>query len=339
MTVQAPNPLFEILICDRFALEAKVELSQNKKFNVQTYSTEPNHFHSGSEEKLTKAHALIIRSKFFITKELLDKTPDLKLIVTCTSGFDHIDLNETQKRNICVMFTPEANTTSAAELTWSLLLACNRSIIKADATLKKGLWAREPFLGTELSSKTLGLVGLGRIGKKVATYANAFGMNVLAFDPYVEASAFVESKATRVSYEEILKQSDILSFHVPATQETKNMFSQSQIEYIHPELILINTSRGSVINEDDLVKALQDKKMKYAALDVFAKEPLNPNSKLLNCPNLILTPHLGAYTDEAFLKASFEASQYVQQFFEENKMKNTLPLKNDWGLLSFSERT
>lgn len=329
----------EILICDRFAFEAQIELAQNKNFHVQTYSTPPSLILHHEAEKLMKAQALIIRSKFFITSELLDKTPQLKLIVTCTSGFEHIDLNETQKRNICVMFTPEANTIAAAELTWGLLLACNRSIAAAHTTLKKGIWMREPFLGTELAHKTLGIVGLGRIGKKVAQYANAFGMNVLAFDPYVEAMAFTESKAARVSYEEILKQSDFLSFHVPSTKETQNMFSQSQIECVHPDLILINTSRGSVVNEEDLIKALQDQKIKFAALDVFAKEPLAQNSKLLSCPNLILTPHLGAYTKEAFLRASFEASRYVEDFFKNNKTQNTLPLKNDWGRLSFSERT
>ena len=317
-----------ILIGERFALEALVELKKNKNFKIDNYS----------EEKAATADALIIRSKFKIDNSLLDKTPTLKLIVTCTSGFDHIDLTETQKRNITVMFTPDANAVSAAELTWSLLMAANRKICAAYKETKAGQWNREPFLTHELAHKTLGIVGLGRIGSLVAAFGKAFSMQVLAFDPYQDETVFTQTGAQRVSYEEVLKQSDFLTFHVPATFETKNMFGRSQIEYVNPETVLINTSRGSVIVEDDLAQALQDKKIKFAALDVFNKEPLTRESKLLKCQNVILTPHLGAYTEEAFLKASLEAAARVTDFFENNKTKNTLPLVNDWGSLSFAER-
>lgn len=317
-----------ILICERFSVEAQIELKKNKKFNVENYS----------DEKLKTAHALIIRSKTKIHKDLLDQAPNLQLIVTCTSGFDHIDLTETEKRNICVMFTPEANTISAAELTWSLLLNSTRQVFAANKDLKAGHWRRDSLTGTELANKTLGLVGLGRIGQRVAKIANAFDMKVLAFDPYVEAEAFQKTQAQRVSYEELLKQSDIISFHVPATNETRNMFSRSQLEYVHPDLILINTSRGSVINEDDLVQALSQNKIRFAALDVFSKEPLTRESKLLKLSNVILTPHIGAFTEEAFLKASLQGARRVHEYFENQLTQNTLPLKNDWGTLSFSER-
>lgn len=317
-----------ILICERFALEALVELKANKNFLVENYS----------DEKASTADALVIRSKFRITTAQLDKSPNLKLIVTCTSGFDHIDLDETQKRGITVMFTPEANAISAAELAWSLLMAANRHVCAAYREMKAGKWNREPFLSHELHGKTLGIIGLGRIGSRVASFAQAFGMKVLAFDPYQDEAVFQQAQALRVSYEEILKQSDFLSFHVPATFETKNMFSRSQIEYVNPEVIIVNTSRGSAINEDDLADALLDKKIRFAALDVFQKEPLTRESKLNKCQNVILTPHLGAYTEEAFSKASLEAAQRVTEFFELNKTRNTLPLKNDWGSLSFAER-
>ncbi|MEK6628981.1 MAG: NAD(P)-dependent oxidoreductase [Bdellovibrionota bacterium] len=319
-----------ILICERFAFEAEIALKQNKNFNVQNYS----------EEKLATATALIIRSKFLITPELLDKAPNLELIVTCTSGFDHINLIETQKRKICVMFTPDANATAASELTWTLLMTSNRQTLAAHQELKSGDWNREAyFMSPELTNKTIGIIGLGRIGSLVAKYAKAFNMNVLAFDPYVAASAFTDTQATRASYEEVLKQADFLSFHVPFTNETKNMFNRSHLEFVNPDLILINTSRGGVVNEDDLIQALNDKKIKFAALDVFSKEPLTKESKLLKCKNIILTPHLGAYTEEAFLKASLEANKRVSEFFENNKTLNTLPIQNDWGSLSFSERS
>ena len=329
MTSLKTNAQKNILICERFAFEAQIKLKQNKNFNIENFS----------EEKLAATHALIIRSKFKIDEQLLSKTPNLELIVTCTSGFDHINLTQTQKRNICVMFTPDANARAAAELTWSLLMASARHILAAHQDIKSGIWNREPRLGIELANKTIGIVGLGRIGSLVAKFASAFNMEVLAFDPYVDEDAFTNSGATRVSYEEILKQADFLSFHVPATKETQNMFNRSHIEIVHPELILLNTSRGNVVNEDDLIKALQEKKIKFAALDVFNKEPLTKESKLLKCDNVILTPHLGAYTSEAFLKASLEASLRVIDFFENNKTQNTLPLKNDWQSLSFAERT
>jgi D-3-phosphoglycerate dehydrogenase len=318
-----------ILICERFALEALVALKNNKNFNVENYT----------EENSATANALIIRSKFKITDEILKKSPNLKLIVTCTSGFDHIDLKATSNNKITVMFTPDANVTSAAELTWTLLMAANRKVAAANKDLKSGLWNRDNHLSTELAHKTLGIVGLGRIGSKVAKFAKAFSMDVIAFDPYVEPAAFEKIDAERVSYEEILKRSDFLSFHVPATKETNNMFNRSHYEYTSPELILINTSRGSVVVEDDLALALNENKIRFAALDVFQKEPLSKESKLLKCQNILLTPHLGAYTEEAFLKASQEAASLVTNFFENNKTRNTLPLINDWGSLSFTERS
>jgi D-3-phosphoglycerate dehydrogenase len=318
-----------ILICERFALEAQLSLKNNKNFNVEKYS----------DENSTSADALIIRSQFKITEDVLKKSPNLKLILTCTSGFDHIDLKATEQNKITVMFTPEANATSAAELTWTLLMAANRKVAAANKELKSGVWTRNNYLSNELAHKTLGLVGLGRIGSKVAQFAKAFSMNVMAFDPYVEPAAFENCEAERVSYEEILKRCDFLSFHVPATKETTNMFNRSHYEYTSPEMILINTSRGQVINEDDLALALNENKIRFAALDVFQKEPLSPESKLLKCQNILLTPHLGAYTEEAFLKASHEAALRVTDFFENNKTRNTLPLMNDWGRLSFTERS
>lgn len=318
-----------ILICERFSLEALVKLKQNKGFLVENFS----------EEKLSSANGLIIRSKFKITRELLEKAPALEVIITCTSGYDHIDLVETKKRNICVMYTPDANVNSTAELTWGLILSANRKINLAQKEMKAGQWNRELFLANELSGKTLGIVGLGRIGSKVAKIAAAFEMKVLAFDPYQTDQQFTAAGAQRVSYEEVLKGSDVLSFHVPNTFETKNMFGPSQIEYVPPEIIIINASRGSVVNEEAVAEALNEKKIRFAAFDVYAKEPLQRDSKLLKTPNVVLTPHLGAYTEEAFLKASLEACERITQYFLKQKVLNSLPLQNDWGSLSFLERT
>lgn len=323
---------FNILITDRFSSEGMTALKKNKKFQVNTLPSE------NSEQKkqhLQTAHGLIIRSKFKIDKDLLQQTPLLKVIVTATSGYDHIDLVETEKKHITVMYTPEANAQSAAELTWGLILNCERHITMAHKEIKAGSWQREPFLGHELSGKNLGVIGLGRIGQKMAKIAKAFDMTVFAFDPYQEEAVFQNLQAHRVSYEEVLKQSDILTFHVPLTQETTHMLNRSHFEYIHPDCVVINASRGSVIQEDDLAEALLNKKIRCAALDVFAKEPLERNSKLLKCQNLIMTPHLGAYTEEAFKKASLQAAIQIEDFLLRNRIQNALPLINDWGSLSF----
>lgn len=318
-----------ILICERFAMEALVKLKQISAFEVDQFS----------EEKLKTANALIIRSKFKITKELLDKSPALEVIVTCTSGYDHIDLEETKKRDICVMYTPDANVSSTAEMTWALILSANRKVVLAQKEMKSGIWNRDLFISNELAGRTLGVVGLGRIGSRVAKIAHAFEMKVLSFDPYQTDENFKKANAERVSYEEVLKGSDILTFHVPFTFETKNMFGASQLEYVSPDLILVNASRGCVIDEEAVAEALNEKKLGFAALDVFAKEPLSRDSKLLKTPRVVLTPHLGAYTEEAFLKASFEACERITQYFLNQNVLNTLPLQNDWGSLSFLERT
>ena len=319
-----------VLICDRFSIEAEVQLKQQKNLNIKKY---------GTDEDLKTAHALIVRSKFKLSKEVLDMCPVVEVIVTCTSGYDHIDLKETEKRGIKVMYTPDANAVSAAELTWALIMAAQKHVVAANKDVKAGHWNRDLFVSHELAGHNIGIVGLGRIGSRVARMARAFDMHVLAFDPYQTEETFKACHATRCSYEEILKQSDILTFHVPFTFETKNMFGRSQLEYVSPELILINASRGSVVNEDDVVEALNNRKLKFAALDVFAKEPLNRESKLLKCQHAILTPHLGAFTHEAFLKASNEGAKRIIEFFNEKKTLNTLPLQNDWGSLSFAERT
>ncbi len=331
-TVNNLNSLKKILICDRFAFEAMIHLKKNSAFEIIQAST--------SELQLAHiadADGILIRSKLKIDAAFLNHAKKLKVIVTCTSGFDHINLSEAQKRNITVMFTPEANQIAAAEHTWALILASARFIPQAHKELKAKNWNRDSFLGFELHGKMLGVVGLGRIGARVAKIANAFGMKVFAFDPYCDDAAFAESNAERCSYDELLKQVDVVSFHVPGTKETKHMLNRLSFEMLNPSAVVINTSRGSVVHEDDLAEALQSGKIKSAALDVFEKEPLDKNSKLLKCSNIIFTPHLGAYTEEAFLKASMQGALQIENYFMSHKIENALPLVNSWGSLSFQE--
>lgn len=316
----------KILITDRFAQDSLLYLQQNAAYEV-VKSDSPHHL---PLEHLVTAHALLIRSRTQITEELLQKARQLQLIITGTSGFDHIDLDATQRWGVTVMNTPNANVESAAQLTWSLVLSCASQLLASHRMVKSGEWKRDQVTGLELSGRTYGVVGLGRIGTRVAQIAQAFGMNVMAFDPYQNDEVFEALKIKRSSYEEVLKTADVISFHVPKTAETEHMLSLSQLEQIHRGVILVNTSRGTVIKEQDLVQALESKWIRAAGLDVFEKEPLNRESKLLKFPNVILTPHTGANTDEAFFKASQIAAQKLVAFFVDGSTSDTLPPRVAW---------
>lgn len=316
----------KILITDRFAQDSFLYLQQHSQFEV-VRCDHPYHL---PLEHLVSAHALLIRSRTPINEELLKKARHLQLIITCTSGFDHIDLEATQKWGVTVMHTPTANVESAAQLTWGLVLNCVNNIQQAHKMVKSGEWKRDLITGIELSGRTYGIIGLGRIGSRVAQIAQAFGMNVVAFDPYQEDEVFERLQIPRFSYEEVLKTADIVSFHVPKTLETEHMLNRSHFEYIHRGIVLVNTSRGSVINENDLCEALENAWLRSVGLDVYEKEPLSRNSNLLTHANIILTPHIGANTEDAFFKASQIAANKLMAFFVDGSTSDTLPPRAPW---------
>lgn len=316
----------KILITDRFAQDSFLYLQQHSQFEV-VRADNPQHL---PLEHLVSAHALIIRSRTRINEELLKKAQQLQLIITCTSGFDHIDLDATQKWGVTVMHTPSANVDSAAQLTWGLVLNCVNNIQQGHKMVKVGDWNRDAITGIELSGRNYGIVGLGRIGTRVAEIAQAFGMNVVAFDPYQEDSVFEKLNIPRLSYEEVLKTADVVSFHVPKTLETEHMLNRSHFEYLHRGIVLINTSRGSVINENDLCEALGKGWLRAVGLDVFEKEPLQRNSNLLTYNNVTLTPHIGANTEDAFFKASQVAANKLMAFFVDGSTSDTLPPRAPW---------
>jgi len=314
-----------VLITDRLTQDSLVTLSHQPFLEVQKTPTPDL---AGVD--LAGVSGLVIRSRTPITRELLQRAKGLQLVVTATSGFDHIDLVACEEWGVTVMFTPWANVESAAQLTWALVLACANRVVTAGREIKGGNWNREALIGNELFGKIYGVVGLGRIGTRVTQIAEAFGMHCLAYDPYQDEEAFRQAGSERVAFEEILKQSDVLSFHVPKTPETQKMLNRSQFEYIHRGVILVNTSRGNVISEPDLVEALEQGWLGSVGLDVFEKEPLPRTSKLLNFPNVVLTPHIGATTTEAFAKASEQAALKVIRFFVDGATSDTLPPKEAW---------
>lgn len=309
----------KVLVTDRFDIRAYALLEACDALAVET-ARQPQ----PSEAELADAEALVIRSRTKITAELLDRAPRLRLVITSTSGFDHIDLSATDARGLDVMYTPGANAASAAELTWALVLACARRLPEAGRAIKAGDWARDRLLGTELEGRTYGVIGLGRIGGRVARIAQAFGLKAVAFDPYREAAEFEACGVERLGLDELMRLADVVSVHVPATPETRPLLHAGHLALLSPEAILVNTSRGQAVDENALLAALESGKLKAAGLDVFAREPLNRASPLLSLPNVVLTPHLGATTAAAFAKSSREAAEKTIAYFERGEKADPL---------------
>jgi D-3-phosphoglycerate dehydrogenase len=251
-------------------------------------------------EKLTQlarnAKALLVRNQTKVDKRLIDNAEDLLIIGRAGVGCDNIDVEYASKKGIVICYTPDENTIATAELAIGLMFALARKIPSGDKSTKAGNWDRMKHLGDELYNKTLGIVGFGKIGKAVAARAHSLGMEIITYDKY-------EGKNTDISVavetlEELLRQSDIITAHLPLSDDTKNIFNKKTFNLMKPGSLLINTSRGGIIAEDDLISALETGKIKGAALDVRLKEPPD-KSKLNDFENVILTPHVGGLTRES----------------------------------------
>jgi D-3-phosphoglycerate dehydrogenase len=254
--------------------------------------------------------ALIVRSGTAVNRELLERGTQLKIVGRAGVNVDNIDIPAATERGIMVMNTPESVSVSAAEHTLALMLALARRIPSAEASLKRGEWKRGLFLGMQLHGKILGLIGFGRVGQLVAERALAFGMNVLAFDPYVDSGLARRSQVTLVTFAELLARSDIVSLHVPLTDSTETIIGAGELEQMKPGAYLINTARGNLVAEDALHAALVSGHLGGAALDVFAAEPPG-RSPLFESPNVVAVPHLGASTIEAQRAVSLQIAEQV----------------------------
>jgi D-3-phosphoglycerate dehydrogenase / 2-oxoglutarate reductase len=281
------------------------------------------------DKDLTELEVAVVRTKVKFDKEAFNKFDKLKLIVTATSGFDHIDIHEAKVRGIQVAYCPEGNVHSASELTIMLALALARKTEKARAFIRKGEWDRNQLMGTELFGKTWGILGLGRIGRKVATVAQSLGMDIIACDPFVEDEVFEKMRIERMGLKELYAAADILSLHVPLTPKTKGIVNLRTMEHMSNHLLLVNTSRGEVVQEADLIDGLRRNMIAGFALDVFNEEPLNRKSALFNCENVVLTPHIGANTFEAFERSCHLAVDKVIQFSESQKFSGD-PFEEAW---------
>lgn len=273
--------------------------------------------------------ALIVRSQTKVTAPILQAAARLRVVGRAGVGIDNVDLEAATRRGVIVMNTPGGNTISTAEHAFSLLLSVARKIPQAHSNLQAGRWDRKQFEGTELYNKTLGIIGMGRIGSELSRRAIAFGMRVLAYDPYLASS---RARALQVELveelDELLPLADFLSLHTPLTPETHHLLNATRLAKTKPGVRLINCARGGLIDEAALLDSLGSGQVAGAALDVFETEPLPNDSPLRRIPNLILTPHLGASTVEAQESVGIEIAQAIRAALLEGTIRNAINLPN-----------
>jgi D-3-phosphoglycerate dehydrogenase / 2-oxoglutarate reductase len=257
---------------------------------------------------------MLVRSRTKVRAPLIDAATNLKVIVRGGVGLDTIDVNYAESKGITVMNTPQASSASVAELTIGYMIALARQIPQATSSMKAGKWEKNKFEGEEIGGKTLGILGIGNIGREVAWRARALGMAVIAYDPYVTHADEVEI----LLLDDLLWRSDYISFHLPLTKETHNLIGSVEFNKMKNRVRIINCSRGGIVDEDALYNALVSGKVAGAALDVFAQEPLQ-DPKLLALDQVIGSPHIGAATKEAQSRIGVEVADKLIEFFKKKR--------------------
>ncbi|MCK9615496.1 MAG: phosphoglycerate dehydrogenase [Candidatus Omnitrophica bacterium] len=299
--------MVKVIVCDKLSEEG-VKILRDAGFSVDCkYKLPPEEL----KKIIGEYNAAIVRSDTKFTKDIIEHGHNLKVIGRAGVGLDNVDLEAATKKGIIVMNSPGGNTISTCEHAFAMMLAIARNIPLANISLKSKAWERSKFKGVELYSKTIGIIGLGRIGKEFAKRAQAFGMEVIAMDPFVSEEVAKALGIKMVSLSELLKNSDFITIHTPVTDETKKMISHKEFASMKPKAFIINCARGEVIDEEALYEVLKDKKIAGAALDVFSKEPPF-ESKLLELDNVVTTPHLGASTEEAQLNVAIEIAYCIK---------------------------
>ena len=255
---------------------------------------------------------------------MIQAAKKLKAIGRAGVGVDNIDIDEATRKGVIVMNTPDVNTISAAEHSVAMMLALSRNIAIGDSEVKRKVWKRHLLIGSELRGKVLGLVGMGKIGREVMSRCISFGMNILGYDPYVNKEMFKEKEVKIVDLDQLTKMSDFISIHVPLNEDTKDLFDLKRLKKMKKTARIVNVSRGGIINEEDLSKALKDGLINGAAIDVFTKEPIHENNPLIDSPNILLTPHLGASTEEAKEGVSVSICQQMKNYLIDEKLDNAI---------------
>ena len=309
----------KILVADKLAQEG-VDILKESKFDVDIKTgLAPQEL----KEVIKDYDAVIVRSQTKLTEDIIMAASNLKVIGRAGVGLDNIDITAATKKGVIVMNAPGGNTISTCEHTFALILSLARKVPFGHASLKKGEWNRSKFKGIELYSKTLGIVGFGRIGKEVAKRARAFGMKVLVYDPFIAQDVVEKLEVKSVKLDELLKESDIVTVHTPLTADTKGLISKNEFSIMKKSSFIVNCARGGIIDEEALFEALSSKRIAGAALDVFVKEPPD-NAKLIEMDNLVVTPHLGASTQEAQLNVAIEISHCIKDALLGKAIRNSI---------------
>jgi D-3-phosphoglycerate dehydrogenase len=293
----------EILKGAGFDVDFRTRLSNDELFHI-----------------IKKYNGLIVRSETKATSELISKMENMEVIGRAGTGVDNIDLNAATRKGIIVMNTPGGNTISTAEHTMALMLSMFRNIPQANQSLRSGNWDRKSFKGTELYGKKIGIIGLGKIGREVASRSKSFGMKVIGYDPVLSDDIAEKMGIELVDLNTIFIRSDIITVHVPLTEETKHMINAETLGKCKDGIKIINCARGGIVNESDLVTALDSGKVSSAAFDVYEVEPPDLKSKLVNHPKVICTPHLGASTEEAQIKVAIQIAEQIVDLFNNGKI-------------------
>lgn len=317
---EAKNPK-RVFIADSFSEDALKVLEESSGLEVDYRPGLP------LDEKLSAvapAHALIVRSATKVRGELLEAGENLELIVRAGVGVDNIDVEAATLKGVVVQNVPEGNTRSAAEHAIALILALARNVPQANASMKDGQWERKKFMGVELRSKSLGVVGLGRIGRHVVEMASGLGFQVLAFDPFV-APAMAEQLGVELiqDLEELASRVDFMTVHVPLLPQTRGLIGEKILASARPGMRLINCARGGIVDEGALLTALEEGQVSGAAIDVFAEEPPGL-SELVAHPGVVVTPHLGASTREAQENVALGASKLVIDYFQHRRLHSAV---------------
>jgi D-3-phosphoglycerate dehydrogenase len=331
LTASSPFPtlrlhLMNILICDPISPKGIAYFQQRPEFTVTVL---PKRL--GEAELLplvADVAAIVVRSETKVTRTVIEAAPKLRVVGRAGVGVDNVDVEAATQRGIVVMNTPSGNTISTAELTFSMLMALARKIPQAHASMKAGEWNRKAFQGVELYGKTLGILGMGRIGSEVARRAIAFGMRVLAYDPYLALSRAKAMQVELVELDELYARSDFITVHMPMTDETKGMVNAAAFAKMKKGARVLNCARGGIINEADLLSAIRSGQLAGAALDVYEVEPPPANFPLRDLPQVIMTPHLGASTEEAQENVGIEVAEAITDFLLNGAVRNAVNLPN-----------
>ena len=308
----------KVLIADQINEKGIDELKDVAKVVANTSIT---------KEELVKVikdfDAIIVRSRTKVTREVIEAAEKLKIIARAGVGVDNVDVEAATQHGIMVVNAPESTSITVAEHTMGIILSLARKISIADKSVKEGKWEKKKFMGLELNGKTLGVIGMGRIGSQVVTRSKAFGMDALVYDPYITEEAAAELGVTVVDLETLLKNSDVMTIHVPLTPETKHLIAKPQFDIMKENAFIVNCARGGIIKEEDLYEALSTGKIGGAGLDVYEEEPPKDNP-LFGLDNVVLTPHIAASTAEAQRDAAIIVANEIKKVFKGESPKNVL---------------